>query len=224
MARPAARPVAVTRAASPALRPGLTGTRRRNAGGDLWPGGRHILEALRRRGGPDDEIVPAARAGLQQSGTQSCAIAARAHRAQLLADRATSARAMVDTLRGHVRRGACGPAFCLCGSSEAWRSVAPHLPTADAGSPAVVRDFPQFERRFWFLQASAPARVSTGRAWPRGREVLAWPVEDRTGHGGAHGRAEVRVRPNLTGAAGRAAAALSAAGLTRASLNDRGFP
>ena len=35
--------------ASPALRPGLTGTRRRNAGGDLWPGGWHILEALAER-------------------------------------------------------------------------------------------------------------------------------------------------------------------------------
>ena len=105
VARPAARPAAVTRAASPALRPGLTGTRRRNAGGDLWPGGRHILEALRRRGGPDDEIVPAARAGLQQSGTQSCAIAARAHSAQLLADRAISARAVEVALRGHAGAG-----------------------------------------------------------------------------------------------------------------------
>eukprot|EP00964_Phaeocystis_antarctica_P073573 scaffold45156_cov63-Phaeocystis_antarctica.AAC.2 len=99
---------------------------------------------------------------LQQSGTQSCAIAARAHSAQLLADRATSARAMVDTLRGHVRRGACGPAFCLCGSSEAWRSVAPHLPTAVTGSSKSGRDSSKVERRFWFLQASARACVSPG--------------------------------------------------------------
>ena len=63
-------------------------------------------EAIERlRGGGHDEIMPAARAGLPGSGTQSCAIAARSHSAQLLAERATSARAVEVALRGHAGAG-----------------------------------------------------------------------------------------------------------------------
>eukprot|EP00964_Phaeocystis_antarctica_P072085 scaffold44042_cov60-Phaeocystis_antarctica.AAC.1 len=49
--------------------------------------------------------MPAARAGLPGSGTQTCAIAARSHSAQLLAERATSARAVEVALRGHAGAG-----------------------------------------------------------------------------------------------------------------------
>ena len=106
----------------------------------------------------------------------------------------------------------------------AWRAVAPHLQRADTNLSARGRNLSAFERGFWFSKPSAPAAGRAGtpeRSAGSSRHGLA---EDRAGHGGAHGRAEVRVRPIRTGAAGRAAAAPSAAGLTRASLNDRGFP
>ena len=56
------------------------------------------------------------------------------------------------------------------------------------GAPRTVRT------KLLLLQPSAPACISSVYAWPRGPESLAWPVEDRAGHGGAHGRAWVRAR------------------------------
>ena len=55
--------------------------------------------------------------------------------------------------------------------------MAPHLPRAVTGSPENVRDIPEVERRFWFLQASARACYPSRHAWAAGRESWRGPSE-----------------------------------------------
>ena len=121
-------------------------------------------------------------------------MAARAQRAHRCAARSTPARGVEAEVRGHGARAAWGRAFGLCGWDEFWRSVAPHLPRAGFFTPPLVREIPQRETSFWFLQASAGPCSSSRHAWAGGRARLAWPVGDRAGRGSAHDRARVRAR------------------------------
>ena len=151
-------------------------------------------EAVERlRGGGQNEIIPArAQPASERHPTQRRPSAITA-RPQVRRAADICARSGGGSGRAYRRR-ACGPAFYLCGSSEAWRSVAPHLPMGLTFTPKGGSDFPKVERRFWFLQASARACLSSRHAWARGPEPVACPVEDRAGHGGAHGRGWVRAR------------------------------
>ena len=151
-------------------------------------------EAVERlRGGGQNEIIPArAQPASERHPTQRRPSAITA-RPQVRRAADICARSGGGSGRAY-RRGACGPDFYLCGSSEAWRSVAPHLPMGLTFTPKGGSDFPKVERRFWFLQASARACLSSWHAWARGPEPVACPVEDRAGHGGAHGRGWVRAR------------------------------
>ena len=151
-------------------------------------------EAVERlRGGGQNEIIPArAQPASERHPTQRRPSAITA-RPQVRRAADICARSGGGSER-HVRRGARSWTLGVCASNEAWRSVAPPLPMGLTFTPKGGSDFPKVERRFWFLQASARACLSSRHAWARGPEPVACPVEDRAGHGGAHGRGWVRAR------------------------------
>ena len=106
----------------------------------------------------------------------------------------TPARGVEAEVRGHGdRAGLPWPLKCVA-ATKARRSVAPHLPRAGFFTPTLVREIPQRETSYLFLQAAAGPCSSSRHAWAGGRARRAWPVEDKAGRGGAHGRARVRVR------------------------------
>ena len=131
MARPTARPAAVSRAESPALRPRLTGTRRRKR--RRGPSARRSTGVARRRGAnePDDQITPSCAEQPHPLGPRRSGVAARAQRAHTRPEQPTTARAVEGGVKGHGHTEARGPRpnACARASSEARRSVAPHLPT-----------------------------------------------------------------------------------------------
>ena len=151
-------------------------------------------EAVERlRGGGQNEIIPArAQPASERHPTQRRPSAITA-RPQVRRAADICARSGGGSER-HGRRGARDSTLGVCDWNEAWRSVAPHLPMGFTVTSKGGSDSSKVERRFWFLQASARACLSSRHAWARGPEPVACPVEDRAGHGGAHGRGWVRAR------------------------------
>ena len=134
-------------------------------------------EAVERlRGGGQNEIIPArAQPASERHPTQRRPSAITA-RPQVRRAADICARSGGGSER-HGRRGGRNSTLSVCNWSEAWRSVAPHLPRARADSSNNVRDSSKVERRFWFLQASARACYPSRHAWAAGRESWRGPSE-----------------------------------------------
>ena len=139
-------------------------------------------------------IIPSRAETPRPTGTQRSSVAAQAQRAHTRAMKPTPARGVEAEVRGYGDRAACFPIKHVWFPILAWRSVAPHLLTADSDLLDNLRNLLDIETSFWFLQASARACSSSQHAWDQSY-ILVWaPVGDRAGRGSAHDRARVRAR------------------------------